>query len=302
MTAGRAAPERAARGRHRLGAWLSAGAVAVAALLTASSHAGTDDGGPAPAGRAVLRVLQYNLCGAAAHCWWNAGRSGPGTSVARLAEEAARLRPDLVTVNEICLTQYARLKDRLARAGWRMDGTYASSQDNVPACGRTGVFGSAVLSRGDVPDGRRDYLRFAHTGGETSTNGGRTVAVRRGLLCAHTVFHGHPLIACTAHTNARAPEQLREIRDRLDAFPASTPVVLAGDLNLPPEAPALSYLRDRFVEGRTAPGEATAGGRTIDHAFASRRHFTVRSAGVRTYPESDHALLRAEFTLRNRGM
>ncbi|MEU8482690.1 endonuclease/exonuclease/phosphatase family protein [Streptomyces sp. NPDC048641] len=252
--------------------------------------------GPAEGSR-VVRVLQYNLCGAAAGCPWNAGGSGRGTSVARLVESAVRSEPDIVTVNEICLTQYAALKEQLARAGRRMDGTYASSQDNVPACGRTGRFGSAVLSRGDVPDGRQDYRPFTHTGGETYTNGGRTVLVHRGLLCAHTSVQGERLVACTAHTYSKAPEQLREIRDWTAALPRSVPVVLAGDLNLPPDAPALSLLTRRFTEADRADDEPTAGGRKIDYLFAGRRH--VRSAGADAvkYPESDHALLEGTFRL-----
>lgn len=270
--------------------------VALAVLLGALLDLPGEKAGPAGGAR-VVRVLQYNLCGAAAGCPWNAGGSGRGTSVARLVKSAARSEPDIVTVNEICLTQYAALKEQLARAGWRMDGTYASSQDNVPACGRTGRFGSAVLSRGDVPDGRQDYRRFTHTGGETYTNGGRTVLVRRGLLCAHTRVHGERLVACTAHTYSKAPEQLREIRDWTAALPRSVPVVLAGDLNLSPDAPALSLLTSRFTEADRADDEPTADGRKIDYLFAERRFVRSADADAVTYPESDHALLEGTFRL-----
>ncbi|MHB9758180.1 endonuclease/exonuclease/phosphatase family protein [Streptomyces sp. BYX5S] len=251
--------------------------------------------GSAAAQRPAVRIIQYNLCGAAAHCTWNAGRSGAGTSIDRLVRSAARYRPALITVNEICLTQYAQLKRRLARAGWAMDGTYASSQDNVPACGSSGRFGSAVLSRGDVPDGRQDYRRFRHTGGETYTNAGRTVPVRRGLLCAHTKAHGKRVTACTAHTYSRAPEQLREIRDWTSAFPRSVPVVLGGDLNLPPQAPALSWLTSGFVEADRADDEPTADGRKIDYLFAGRRHVRSCAADAVKYRESDHAMLKGWF-------
>ncbi|MEU6843306.1 endonuclease/exonuclease/phosphatase family protein [Streptomyces sp. NPDC046716] len=245
----------------------------------------------------TVRVVQYNLCGAAHACPWNSGRSGRGTSVARLVKETVAFKADVVTVNEVCLTQYAELKRQLSRARWPMDGTYASAQDNVPACGPTGRFGSAVLSRGNVPDGRQDYRRFVHSGGETYVNGGRTVSVRRGLLCAHTRFGGKPLTACTAHTYSRAPEQLREIRDWTDTFPSKVPVVLAGDLNLPPDAPALRCLITRFTEADHAKAGPTADGRKIDYLFARSDH--VRSSGAETvkYPESDHSLMRGWFVL-----
>lgn len=262
-----------------------------------------DKGSPATRKRETqIRVAHYNLCGAAAVCPWNSGGSGPGTSIARLVERAADFRADIVTVNEICLTQYAELKRQLARAGWQMDGTYASSQDNVPACGSTGRFGSAVLSREDVPDDRQEYSRFVDTGGETYTNGGRTVEVRRGLLCADTWFAGEPLTACTAHTNAKAPGQLREIRDRTAdtaRFPDDVPVIVAGDLNLPPTDPALSYLTDRFTEADSGDQEPTADGRKIDYVFADRRHFTAVDGDAEMYAESDHALLTGRFTLKS---
>ncbi|MGW0843382.1 endonuclease/exonuclease/phosphatase family protein [Streptomyces sp. NPDC002787] len=248
-----------------------------------------------------LRVVHYNLCGAAAVCPWNSGGTGPGTSIPRLVERAARIEADIVTVNEICLTQYAELKRRLTAAGWQVDGTYASSQDNVPACGSTGAFGSAVLSREDVPDDRQEYHRFTDTGGETYTGGGRTVEVRRGLLCAHTSFGGRSLIACTAHTNAKAPGQLREIRDRTAELPEDPPVIVAGDLNLPPDAPAISYLTGRFAEADGAEPEPTADGRKIDYVFADRRHFTVVDGDAERYAESDHALLTGRFRLKDAG-
>ncbi len=280
--------------RSRLRPWWPAGAVAVLIVAALAVPDGQDG---SPSGPRTVRVLQYNLCGAAAACPWNAGGSGPGTSVARLVREAVRLRPDLITVNEICLTQYSALKDRLARAGLPMDGTYASALDNVPACGTSGRFGSAVLSRGDVPDDRQDYRRFTHTGAETYTGQGRTAPVHRGLLCARTRLDAVRLVACTAHTYAKAPEQLREIRDRMAEFPADLPLVLAGDLNLPPRAPALALLTDRFVEADAAQ-RATAGGRKIDYVFATRRHFSARDADVRAFPESDHALLQGLFARR----
>jgi endonuclease/exonuclease/phosphatase family metal-dependent hydrolase len=254
-------------------------------------------GGPAEPRPREIRVVEYNLCGAAAACPWNAGRHGSGTSVERLVREVTAFRPDLVMLNEVCLSQYARVRKDLARAGWAMDGTYASSLNEVPACGTPGAFGSAVLSREDVPDDRRDHRPFRNTGGETYPGNGRTVPVGRGLLCAHTRFADAPLVACTAHTFSKEPRQLREIADRLAEFPEHLPVVLAGDLNLPPSAPALSWLTDRLVEA-DAGRKATADGRKIDYVFASRHHFEARGTDVEKHPESDHALLEARFTAR----
>lgn len=325
--------------------------VVTAAVVTgvAAPEASTSVARARADGGSRLKVMQYNICGAAAGCPGNAGRSGAGTSVARAVSEAVHYRPDILTVNEICRSQYRRLKESLARAGWAMDGTYASAQDNVPNCGRDRHFGSAVLSRTPVPDGVHEYHAFTDTGGETYTNGGRTVTVRRGLLCAGTSFRGGPLKACTAHAYAKAPGQIREIRDWTAdpaLFPAGVPTVIAGDLNLQPNSPALAQLygttRSRpestdpgpagtdgttgsagpFLEGderdtrwfratstggvvcRAAEtawcrnGAPTAGGRKIDYVFADSRDFGAPTEEARTFPESDHAVVEAAFTLR----
>ncbi|MEW2070662.1 endonuclease/exonuclease/phosphatase family protein [Streptomyces sp. NPDC007346] len=305
--------------------------VAAAVLVLVTLVRKGPEGPPTPT---EVRVLHYNLCGAAAACPWNSGGSGTGTSVERVVKESAAFAPDLITLNEICATQYRALLEQLEEAGRRMHGTYASSQDNVPNCGPTGEYGTAVLSRAAIEPAGPDYLPFTRTAGETYTNGGRTVAVRRGLLCAPTRFAGKPLHACTAHTNAKAPEQLREIRDRLveGAVPRGTRVLLAGDLNLQPNEPALGFLyahasgdgdrpTGRFLEGdetdrtwfsqgstggvvctgsepeRCRNGEPTAGDRKIDYVFADTRHFSGGHSDARLFEESDHAMLTAVFSL-----
>ncbi|MEW1630441.1 endonuclease/exonuclease/phosphatase family protein [Streptomyces sp. NPDC089173] len=287
---------------------------------------------PAPS---EVRVLHYNLCGAATACPWNSGGSGPGTSVERVVKEASAFAPDLITLNEICATQYEALLDQLKDSGRPMHGTYASSQDNVPNCGPTGAYGTAVLSREAIEPGGPDYRRFSDTGDEKYGNAGRTVAVRRGLLCAPTRSDGKPLLACTAHTYAKAPEQLREIRDWLaeGPVPKETAVVLGGDLNLQPNEPALGFLyahapgpggrpTGRFLEGdetdrawasqgstggvvctdgepeRCRNGEPTAEERKIDYTFADTRHFSGGDGDAKLFGESDHAMVTAVFTRR----
>ncbi|WP_228988871.1 endonuclease/exonuclease/phosphatase family protein [Streptomyces sp. DH8] len=301
-----------------------------AALVVGMSACGGREKTPA---RGEVRVLHYNLCGAAAVCPWNAGGSGSGTSVARVVSEASAFEPDVITLNEVCETQYRALLELLENAGRRMHGTYASSQDNVPNCGPTGAFGTAVLSRGPITSEEPDYRPFVHSGDERYTNAGRTVPVRRGILCAPTRIDRKSLLACTAHTYAKAPEQLREIRDRLaeGSVPRKVPVLLAGDLNLQPNEPALGFLyahasgdgdkpRGRFREGdetdrawfsqgstggvvctegepeRCRNGEPTAEARKIDYVFADTRHFSGGRSDAKKFEESDHAMLTAVFS------
>ncbi|MFF5505359.1 endonuclease/exonuclease/phosphatase family protein [Streptomyces roseolus] len=255
------------------------------------------DGGPDRDGPREVSVLHYNMCGAANGCPWNAGGSGRGTSVARIVAEVRNSRPDVITLNEVCRSQFTALRERLAAAGTPMDGTFQGGLTNVPACGPSGRFGTAVLSREPVRDGPPEFRAFSDSGGETYHNAGRTEPVRRGLLCARTRQGGGPLTVCTAHTYAAAPGQLDEIRAwTADAsrFPAGTPLIVAGDLNLPPRAPAVDRLRARFLEA-DGTDRPTADGRKIDYVFADRRHFASGTTLVRDFPESDHAMLLARL-------
>ncbi|MGW1198175.1 endonuclease/exonuclease/phosphatase family protein [Streptomyces sp. NPDC002536] len=263
-----------------------------------------------------IKVMHYNICGAAHLCSGkegNKGAYGPGSSIARVVGEAVAHTPDVISLNEICHSQYTALMRRLRAAGYVMDGTYASSQNNVVNCGTDQRYGSAVLSRQDVADDVQEYHAFRNTADETYTNGGRSVKVERGLLCANTWFAGRPLKACTAHANGKAPEQMREIRDWVEdpsLFPPDIAVVIAGDMNLRPDSPAMAdlyghahVLRDaaeppgRFVEADEEDRGTVPGGQKIDYVFADRRHFTEPGAVVEKFDESDHALYRASFTL-----
>ncbi|MFF7815202.1 endonuclease/exonuclease/phosphatase family protein [Streptomyces sp. NPDC007945] len=248
-------------------------------------------------GAREVSVLHYNMCGAATGCPWNAGRSGRGTSVARIVTEARSSRPDVITLNEVCATQYTALRERLAAAGAPMDGTFQGGLTNVPACGPSGRFGTAVLSREPIRDGAPEFRPFTDTGGETYRNAGRAEPVHRGLLCARTRHGGGPLTVCTAHTYAAVPGQLDEIRAWTadeSRFPPETPLIVAGDLNLPPDAPAVDRLRTRFLEADRTDAP-TADGRKIDYVFADRRHFGSGTTLVRDFPESDHAMLLARL-------
>lgn len=286
---------------------------------------------------ARITVLQYNLCGAS--CDNNDGGTGSGTSIARVVTEAVAEQPDIITLEEVCLTQYSTLRGLLAQNGYTMDGVYASIQDNAGRCGSDEHFGEAVLSRQDIPDSTgREFRPFAQTGGETYSWGGDVEPVHRGLLCANTSFDGGPLKACVAHAYSGEPEQLTEIHDWMadpTAFPVDTPVILGADLNLQPNNAGLAELYDhtpgpndttqpvgRFEEGDEtnstyftdsstggvtcpAPGTVrcrngaptTPDGRKIDYVFADRAHFTAPSEQGVKYPESDHKLVTAQFTL-----
>lgn len=289
---------------------------------------------PAGTGQ-LLRVMQWNICGAAQTCS-NRGASGSGTSVARLAQEAQDRSPDLMSVNEICRSQYRELDTLLALRGWRMQGVYQEMHDNVASCGADGSYGLAVFSRERL-DAPARYRPFASTSEEYVAQG-RAEQVRRGVLCVPTTVHGRRVELCGAHSGTE-PEQLAEARRWFAdpaLFPPELPVVFAGDLNQQPNEAPLGGLyahtrgekdtRDpdgRFLEAdetdrswfrqgaaggvtcdpaavtRCRNGAPTSDdGRKIDYIFVTEAHFTSPTGRTTSFPESDHMLYEGTFRFR----
>ncbi|MBW5483600.1 endonuclease/exonuclease/phosphatase family protein [Streptomyces bambusae] len=285
----------------------------------------------------TVKVVHWNICGAAQNCA-NRGATHAGTSVARLADEAQRRRPDLLSVNEICRAQYEELDLLLALKGWRMAGAYAQMHDNVPACGGDSSYGLAVFSREPLT-GPVQFRPFTVTGDEEYEAQGRIEQVRRGMLCVPTSARGRQLALCGAHSGT-APGQLAEVHhwfaDRA-AFPPQLPVVFAGDLNQQPNEASLAGLyahtrgekdlgepdgrfieaderdRDWFRQGgaggvrcdtkgvsRCRNGAPTTvdDSRKIDYVFATEDHFTAPDGRTARFPESDHLLYEGTFRFR----
>ncbi|MGW5847768.1 endonuclease/exonuclease/phosphatase family protein [Streptomyces sp. NPDC055254] len=274
-----------------------------------------------------IRVMHYNVCGAASGCPWNAGGSGRGTSIERVVEQAKETSPDVISLNEVCQDQYQALRGKLALTGLPMDGAFAEAHDNVDNCGRSGSFGSAVLVRQSLGVAVPEHRPYTDTGGETYDGRGRAEEVHRGLLCVTTLFAGRPLKACTTHANATAPGQLEELRRWMDdesVLPEAIPTLIAGDLNHQPNTAAVAPLYEsRFVEAdeanrtwftkgstggvvckkadaqRCRNGAPTTQGRKIDYVFADEAHFSLgEPAQVHAFPESDHAMIETKFHVR----
>ncbi|MCB5178000.1 endonuclease/exonuclease/phosphatase family protein [Streptomyces antimicrobicus] len=284
----------------------------------------------------TVTVLHWNICGAAQNCA-NRGATHEGSSVARLAGEAAHRRPDLLTVNEVCRAQYEELELLLALKGWRMSGAYAQMHDNVPACGGDSSYGLAVFSRQPLT-GPVQYRPFTATGDEEYEAQGRVEPVRRGVLCAPTTARGRQLVLCGAHGGTE-PGQMAQAHEWFadtTAFPAQLPVVFAGDLNQQPNEASMAGIY-AHTRGEKDPGEPTgrfteadetdkawfrlgaaggvrcdpkqvsrcrngaptaADGRKIDYIFATEEHFTAPAARTTRFPESDHELYQGTFRFR----
>ncbi|MFD9335131.1 endonuclease/exonuclease/phosphatase family protein [Streptomyces sp. NPDC060028] len=316
--------------RYQLALALALVPLATAGLLVQQYSAGEEE----PSGE-LLRVMEWNICGAAQNCQ-NRGATGDGTSVVRLAEQVEARHPDLLGVNEICRSQFEALQRLVSIRGWRMEGSYAQMHDNVRSCGSDGSYGLAIFSREPLTAPPK-YRAFASTSEEYVAQG-RAEQVRRGMLCAPTTVKYRRVMLCGAHAGTE-PEQLAEMQGWFAdpaLFPADLPVVFAGDLNQQPNEASLAGLyshtrgekdtyepRGRFIEAdegdrswfrqgaaggvrcdapgvtRCRNGAPTADdGRKIDYIFATEAHFTGPEGRTEDFPESDHVLYEGTFRFR----
>lgn len=219
---------------------------------------------PAPTSRApaspptpgALRVMTWNV---------QTGEHDPADWV----DVVARLRPDVVGLQEICADEVRELADRLRARGLdytavpgpvRPAGAEATAPINAalgPACGTAPdavAFGLGVLSRFPVtdpavtlfPPDRRDEQRGYLTV--------RVALPDRRVLTVVTTHLG---------LDGVADDQLRLLAD---ATARDDPAVVLGDLNVDVDDPALAPLSRAFTE-LDPDGRATTAFGRLDHVF-----------------------------------
>lgn len=310
--------------------------VAVLGLLLAlvpwSAHAGTDES-PAPTPTPVrevvttpVRVATYNVC--SRHCprlhSWD-------RRAARIAAEIARVRPDVVTIQEAGTRSTRRLlTDRLARRG------YLAA---VGAAGQYTYHRSATVSTRDEAGSRLDHL-LIWTTKRAGRRGRAPVQVFRHLRTGGRVVvvnYHLPAYDTRARDRARRDEY-QDVEARLAPLLRSlpgVPVVKSGDFNsyVQPNTSRFDSHRHRarvwplvrgdgFVDAaRTAastsrarlntiiraPGDRRRFGpfRHLDHVFVprgttvSRWTLVLRAGGYREQ-SSDHRLTYADLVLAGR--
>ena len=257
--------------------------VLVYALLRLPAVADTPPG--------TLSMLQFNLCGNAC-----------GTRFAVVDDlesqiTSRELQPFVVTLDELCRSQYDRLLADLPYHG--------HFQPTVPnRCWDGSDFGIAVLVHSSDVEYAGSAPLPAPAGGEP-----------RAVICVRTLEHGRPLVACATHLDtdpANTASQVTAVADRADRYRADAAVVVGGDFNTTPGGSALGPMDAGFVEADAADDAFTGGCRRarcgdgpgyahpirkIDYVFLSRGDFTGISAQVSSAPHSDHTPLRATATL-----
>lgn len=254
------------------------------------------------------KVLQLNLCGNA--CWTKSDPDAGGvdsrgsvTRMAKVLDAIDNYDPDIVTFNEICYSQYRKIRPDMIARGY--SSTYATTTtggacDNFEsAWGRN--FGDAVFSKGPVPDTQQRYLLPDSTGGEP-----------RQLLCADTKLQGVDCKVCTTHLSNDSmvrKKQVRTIAQKAKVWVNSTAVIITGDFNAIPSSSEMGLMYSHsggtgvFQEADESDtcipycrdGEITfRDNKKIDYIFFSARHFGGLTADAKSrYPNpiTDHNCL-----------
>ncbi|MBB4687112.1 endonuclease/exonuclease/phosphatase family protein [Amycolatopsis jiangsuensis] len=260
------------------------GAVAAAAALA-----------PATAQAATERVyLQFNMAGNTQH----GGDTAVADAVANSVEDR---KPSVVTLNEVCGSQYARLKERLAD-----DGYDSAAGPTGPTCDNGTKYGNAIFVHNSV----REYANYQLPKISDESE------PRRMLCVAATEDKS---MACVTHLSKGEYEEERKkqiefVAGKTQEFSsAGYRVIVGGDFNTEPRAKTIDpmfascyrpkgsgELYEAASErcGRRA-GEATTdhggtdGAGKIDYLFFSGEYRAL-SADAVPVGVSDHHLLWAK--------
>jgi endonuclease/exonuclease/phosphatase family metal-dependent hydrolase len=239
----------------------------------------------------TVSVMSFNVCGGVCH------RGEVSRTAAFTARTAVARKADVVLLQELCHSQFLRIRKLLAARGY--SGRFAASTQSG-ACDNDDRqhgkgFGVAVLIRGrttspvvrhlPTPAGFEPRLML----GATAAVGGRPTFV--------AVVHLAPSPA------AGLAAQLASVADYLNPR-AGRPVIVGGDFNALPHYGGLSrfYARaaggsGRFIEMDEMRGGAATrsgaptfdiAGRKIDYVFASEGLFSRPRAVTLATAMSDH--------------
>jgi endonuclease/exonuclease/phosphatase family metal-dependent hydrolase len=245
---------------------------------------------PAAAAEPV-RVMQYNVCGAICNGGVVTKPGSDNDVVEDVRNRIVAARPHIVTLNEVCNGQFARLKNVLQGSHWPMDGVFRK-QRNDGRCKDGSGFGDAVLTAGPV--GRTEVLQLPDRGSED-----------RAIICLNTSAHG-PVLACSLHLvtgkndgRQERLEQLAAAARALNRRAGVRAVIVGGDFNTVPSG--MGALLDPRRGGRffdVDPQKAPTRGSKIDYVLFSRRHFSDPSGGPVSSRFSDHEVLVGRATRR----
>jgi endonuclease/exonuclease/phosphatase family metal-dependent hydrolase len=223
--------------------------------------------------------MQMNLClSGRAGCYGKvAYPAGVQEAVARIRE----VRPDAVTLNEVCRGDVARIA---RRTGYHLRFTrviYGGRKLRCVRPGGRGLFGAAVLTEAAIEGSDGDDFE-AQAGLE-----------RRRWLCVTTRAG---VDVCTAHLNTRSSTeragndaQCAELAALLARRAAARDVIFGGDVNRAGSCAADGFWTHTDGSARQAPG--------LQHVYGSAG-FRSPAADVIPATHTDHDVLRVRARLR----
>jgi endonuclease/exonuclease/phosphatase family metal-dependent hydrolase len=212
----------------------------------------------------TLEVLDWNIAGGVKNF-------GEFDVVERIVREVQERRPDIISLNEVCIQQFERLATRLTEIGYPMGGYFSAAQLLVPSCAE-GI-GDPRISNGNAvlvkaPVSRTQSYMFESTDPTIPDN---TLVERtalpgesKGVACLTARFPNtfQDTKVCSTHLVARksgepnpyqeAEEETREMVRVFGTEARNMPFILAGDFNI-------KTLPDNAVLGTvyTAPTSST---------------------------------------------
>jgi len=131
-----------------------------------------------------VRVMHFNICGAICNKGVVA-KDGEGNDIVDdTRSRITAIKPAIVTLNEVCVGQFNRLKSLLNGGGWTMNGAFRAQRSDGRCRGGSG-FGDAIFTA-------------------RSINGQKVIPLpnageHRAILCVWTSAGGSSLLACVLH-------------------------------------------------------------------------------------------------------
>lgn len=196
----------------------------------------------APAAADVHKVfMHFNMCGHS--CEYG----DTGLPVDAVANSIKSHGAQAVSLNEVCHSQVATLRSRLANDGYSMNYAFAQGHFGDNTCAQDAA-GIAIMSKAAMWD----------VGEWSLPDNNPADSTQRKLLCATTNYARDTKI-CTTHLHPgedfddpskQADWQVREqqarfIAQETDWFVDIWPVVMMGDFNARPKEPAMNYFYTR---------------------------------------------------------
>lgn len=252
----------------------------VLAVLGAASAVLVPAAPPQAAAATWFAVLQLNLCnGGDADCYQELNK---GRSVPEAVGMIKRLKPDAITVNEICRDDISRIEEDTGYRGEFAAARSESSGGPYP-CENGDEFGIGILTRFQAERVGEPHVYSAQDRRDEQ----RVYACVRYLDAA----------VCATHLSTEAnvaSQQCEELMGYADALAQEQPTVVAGDLNLKHGSrPWRPDVQDCVPDGWFRKGDGD-----VQHVMATARHFNFERAEIHNMSRTDHEALLVELTLR----